>query len=582
MANVEVILSAQDASVVRAWQNYKNNIAAVDAQMGKLANTNQKAGESSRLLSQMLTVMPGQVIGIGSAIDVPLKAVEMLRKEWEKVLERQDRALAASGRYAVSLETLAFNTAGDAKFNTLEKVERRVLEISNRTGVGINDVSRAVSNAASAKGQLPLEDAFSAVEDVLAFAPNSPQLQDVLSGAALDVRKMYPNATAQDAIGFTAMLGQQARITDPAKVAENALPGALLMSKVDKGSLRDNAAIYAAITQATGDVQGRTSRTGGIALAIQLEKALPELNSTMERVQYLQDNPDLANQFLNGGGKRFKGKGLTMDVIGPDGQEISFGTDKASFEKKVVPAIRELLTKGSATDVNMRSALEAIPEIEQGRKVYEKQLEALRQSKSLAVANRNRTLQTTAENELIQNPQEAQKAVTREQAQANLSAAGVSWTEIQKIMYGARGREFAGTDYNTAVEQAIQATIDRNLKLIDKYPDSQAPALEEENRKLRKVMKDLGLGKLLNANEPAAIPQDNGGLPGPDATPEEIERFKKWRPEAFQKWDAARQQSEPAPAPVVQVAAPNVQVLMPGGAAPARPVAASKIGGRRT
>ena len=585
MANtVEVILSTKDAQTVRAWQNYKNNIAAVDAQMGKLSTTNQKAGESSRLLSQLMNTLPGAIIGIGSAIEIPLKAVEMLRMEWDKVIERQDKALAASNRYAVSLETLAFNTAGDAKFDTLEKVEKRVLEISNKTGVGINDVSRAVSNAASAKGQLALEDAFSAVEDVLSFAPNSPQLQDVLAGASLDVRKMYPNATAKDAIGFTAMLGQQARITDPAKVAENALPGALLMSKVDKGSLKENAAIYAAITQATGDVQGRTSRTGGIALAIQLEKALPELKTTMERVQYLQDNPDLANQFLNGGGKRFKGKGLTMDVVGPDGQEISFGTDKASFEKKVVPAIRELLTKGSTTDVNMRSALEAIPDIEQGHKVFEKQAEALRNSQTLTVANRDRTLKTKEENTRIADVSSAEKSATKGGVEGALSASGISWLEIQKIMYGARAREMTGVDYNKAVEQALEASIAENEKIISRLPDSQTVNTKEELLKFRTILQDLRQGKLPVApgQEAELIPQDTGEL-GPNSTPAEIERAKKWRPEAYKKWEASRQPSEPAAAaPIVQVAAPNVQVVMPGGPAPTRPVAAAGIKGRRT
>lgn len=72
--------------------------------------------------------------------------------------------------------------------------------------------------------------------------------------------------------------------------------------------------------------------------------------------------------------------------------------------------------------------------------------------------------------------------------------------------------------------------------------------------------------------------EDVPATPGPNASAAERRRFEAFKARQKQQQPSA----EPAPAPIVQVAAPNVQVLMPGGAAPARPVAASKIGGRRT
>ena len=64
--NVEVILSAQDASVVRAWQNYKNNIAAVDAQLNKLDNTQRKNNASANQFNQAMQSGIEHVAGIAS------------------------------------------------------------------------------------------------------------------------------------------------------------------------------------------------------------------------------------------------------------------------------------------------------------------------------------------------------------------------------------------------------------------------------------------------------------------------------------------------------------------------------------
>lgn len=573
MANVvEVVLSTKDAQTVRAWMNYRNNVAAVEAQLNKLGPANTRAAAGSKELDSQLLSIGNRLTGMATAGGVAGLAIKVLRAEFDALIERAEAALSASNKYSGSLETLAFNTAGDKKYDTLDKVEAKVREISKQSGVGVNEVARAVSNAASAKGQLDLDAAFDAVQTVMEFAPNSPQLQDVLSGASLDIRKMYPNATAKDAVGFTAMLGQQARITDPSKVAENALPAALLMSKVDQGSLKNNAAIYAAITQATGDVQGRTSRTGGIALALQLEKALPELKDTMERVQFMQDNPELANQFLNGGGK-FKGKGLTLDLKGPDGEDISFGTDKASFEKKVIPAIRELFTKGSATDVNMRSALEAIPEIEDGDQVYQKQLESLKKSKTLAVTNRDRSLKTAEENKRIDDVAAAQDAATQHGAKGNLEAAGVPLTEVYRILQSARARSVlpGGQDYSTEVEKSIEGSIGQLDRDIKRLPDSQNERRIKTRKILQQTLEDLRSGKLTanqlgvpEPNEAEQIPIQNYGAPatpGPNASAAEKKRFQDYL------------DSQKPPAPVV-----NVQVNMPGGAAPAKPVPAANIG----
>lgn len=443
------------AKLERQYDSLENKIK-------RIKTVSQEGDGGFGKMSQGATQFAQQVIGITTGIDLMFKGIQLANKEWQDFAERQGKALSSNQTYARTLETLAFNTAGDAKFDTLSKVESLVNKLSKDTGVGVNDVARALSNAASAKGQLPLEDAAAAVKAVLKFMPNSTGTQDVLAGSVLDIRKHVGGATPEDAIGFTAMLGQQARITDPTKVAENAVPAAILMSKIDKGNLSENAAIYAAITQATGDVQGRTSRTGGIALAMQLEQALPDMKDTLTRTRFMQDNPDAAKAFLYGGehnGKSFKG--LDMQLTGPNGEDITFGTDKASFEKKVIPAIRELFQKDSATARNLDSALQAIPSVEGAGSVYSKQLSDLNSSPTMRVAARDRALQATAERTRIADAEGASGAAVRAGFEENMSAQGIGAFYRQEAGWAKWFRERLGQSpeeaaINTARAYAIE------------------------------------------------------------------------------------------------------------------------------
>lgn len=467
-----------------------------DSLENKLKQVGKKSKESTDGFDSMTRGAMGfatSLTGIGSGLDLVNKGIALAKLEWEDLLTRQGKALTANQTYAKTLETLAFNTAGDAKYDTLSKVEKLVGQISKESGVGVNEVARALSTAASAKGHLSLEDAAESVRATMKFSKFDAALQDVMAGAVLDIRKSHPAATAEGAIGFTAMLGQQARITEPELVAKSAVPAVLLMGKSGGGTPEENAGIYAAITQAAVDTTGKRSLTGGIALTEQLKAALPELGSTLERIDFMQSHPELRQQFIHGGGKF---KGLQLDMQGPGGETMSFGTDRASFEKRVKPAIEDLLTKGSSTDEGMRAAIKAMPSLAQGVAVFDKAVGALESSESTRVARTQQAFASETERSQIGDTGGATSAAFRGGLDEMSASKGIGWWQRQQMGYGRFAREMMGQSTPEASLNTVRAeiaTIEReftqrpwskdlpaNLKALKEVESAMAPAAIED------------------------------------------------------------------------------------------------------
>lgn len=402
--DVKVTFTGNSADAEKAIAQLERKYDALEQKIKRLGKVSKESADQGKTALDRMgdgaAKLASSLTGIGSPIDAISVAIAQIGREWDAVIQRQDRAKREAMDYAAVLENLAINTRGDASFPTLEAVDNRVKAIANRTGVAPKDVAGSLSYAMSAKANLSGEDAAKSVESVLSIIPNLKEAQNVMVGAVLDVRKSFPQASDADVQGFMFQAMQTSRVVETEKFAKNAMPAILGGAKVDESKdLRANSAIYNTLTQFGEDVEGRRSRTAAIALNMQLKEFLkdePGLDSNMKRVEFMQQNPAARQAFLYGGEFKGRNRGQQMTVTGPDGEEYSVGGNRASFERQVFPAVEQLLTGGSKAAQSMKDAYQFTPELVGAGSVYQSMLQELKANKTINLADNNRKLMNAA------------------------------------------------------------------------------------------------------------------------------------------------------------------------------------------
>lgn len=419
----------------------------------------------------------GALTGVNGPLDVLMLGVQQLRKEWEAVIARQDRARAVSIDYASVLENLAINTRGDASFPTLEAVDKEVKRVSKETGVEPKNVAQAMNYAMSAKGDLSGKEASAAVQSVLAVIPNLREAQDVMVGAVLDIRKSFPEATSEDVQGFMFQAMQTSRVTETEKFAKNAVPAILGGAKVDESKdIRANSAIYNTLTQFGEDVEGRRSRTAAISLNMQLKEFLkdePQLDSNLKRVQFMQQNPEARQAFLYGGEFKGRKRSAEMTVTGPDGEEFTVGGKKASFERQSFPAVEQLLTGGSRAAESLKAAYEFTPELKGSGAVYEQMKQELKNNSTIQLADMDRKLKNAATGASLDDVEGARTGAVRVGLDDVMAANKFSYLSrtLSSVEYNAR------TMFGQSPLEAAQAVVPKRESASSLALDNVARAL---------------------------------------------------------------------------------------------------------
>lgn len=531
--DVKMTFTGNAADAERAIAQLEKKYDALENKIKRLKTTAKPDGGKSFLdkMGEGAAAAVQNFTGISSGIDSANAGLRIMSAEWDNILQKQEKSLNAHKKFASPLEQTIFNTQGDAEFKTVKSREAEIERIAKATGVSREQVAMTTGDAASAKGQLPLRRAYEATEATLRLLPNTPAAQPVVAGAALDVVKDLPHLQVEDPMGMMIAVGGSSRVKDNEALAKHAMPAIIGVSKIDRmereqqiregiikrpgelrtrdledESYRQNAALFSALTQATQDTEGRVSRTALTSAAVQLDeffRGRPEfakLDTFHERVQFMQDNPQAAKAFFEGGefgGK--KSQGFQLSVKGPDGQPIDMTADRASFERKVLPGMQDLFTKGSQSDLQYRAALEGMPRLSEGDKVYSEMLGELKTSKTLQVAEQDRRLAGVADRGFFADTSGATTAVIRKSLDESLQAAGYGYASRTTARAEFDARSFFQSPESAAasVIEPLVRNIQSNygmepLGLSGRGNGADAQVLQEMLSELRKINDNTG------------------------------------------------------------------------------------------
>jgi hypothetical protein len=224
--------------------------------------------------------------------------VQLATAEVEKHKRINRSAAEAATAQAAALESLNVNFTGDASIGNATDLDKELRAIAARTGSKFGVVAEVAGSAFSAKGSLTNKEALTTIENTLRLKPDDAGFGATVAGSALDLQNLTGMRDSQAAIGFLAQVQKYSRVVDPKLLAK---PLAQSISAVTAagGSAEFGGELFAALSGASTDVTGETTRTEITNLVNQLTNFVPkleQLNKRGETVSLDQATIDRFNQ----------------------------------------------------------------------------------------------------------------------------------------------------------------------------------------------------------------------------------------------------------------------------------------------
>tara|TARA_R100000808_G_scaffold20286_1_gene43939 strand:+ start:8032 stop:9633 length:1602 start_codon:yes stop_codon:yes gene_type:complete len=353
MANVRFRGESDFQKVKRDYEELTRKVVKLEDQNRKLASTSQKASRESTKANRAETraldartrlttkaagaaqTMLTRYLGMAGAIAAATAAMRTHHDEAMRASEAAQRL--ASGHSALAMN-LGITDRG--QFGAVSADVRR-MNVTTRFG-DANKLSRALGSTVSATGDRDLSKNL--VKDLAPFFRSNQDGLEVAAGAAGDVATMLKGeGRSERSISLIVSAMNQARLTSMPFFSAFARGTANIAATVGpqgQGQVVEALALQSALSRGTKDPQGPSIASGSTALAVQLEKMLPEkdvigvsgditrrgtgLKTLADRIRAIQSNVQLQRQFFQG--------------------DTTEGISPATFEKKVGGVIKLLLT----------------------------------------------------------------------------------------------------------------------------------------------------------------------------------------------------------------------------------------------
>lgn len=410
---IDVILTANATSVEQVLAKMQS---ALDKTVDKLGKVEQASKDSAKATEDGFSAAAGSALkfvgaltGIGSAVAGVMVIANQLRREYENMVSRQKDAANAQIGFETQLAETVRNAAG---LLTGDEIKQRTIEIAGQVNADQSAVAAALSSTLSAvgpKNKAEAEQAFEATRASMQFAPEMGGADvAALAGTAVDIAKRT-GATPAQAIGFMQNIGGVARVPSLQNLSGNVAPAVMSVSQFG-GSMQEAGGLVSALTQGMADTEGRISGTAAIGLAEQLRERLPGMGSTAERIAAIQGDPAKFKAFFQGG--RFGSKKF----------------EPASFEKKALASVEQLLTPGTMMARAFTEGTEKIGDVQgAGQATYD---DLMKQVNSVTFASRlKRTFGTATSEQQILDTVGGQTSISREGLKGFLKGAGQSQFE---------------------------------------------------------------------------------------------------------------------------------------------------------
>lgn len=408
--NIGITLTANSTSVETALQKLS---AGLDKTIDKLNKVEQASGQATKATAggmEQATASAlkfvGALTGVGSAVAGVMAIANQIRREYDNLVSRQKDAANAQIGFETQLAEAVRNAAG---LLTGDEIKKKTIEIAGQVSADQSAVAAALSSTLSAVGptnRAEAQQAFEATRAAMQFAPEMGGSDvSALAGTAVDIAKRT-GATPAQAIGFMQNIGGVARVPSLQNLSGNVAPAVMSVSQFG-GSMQEAGGLVSALTQGMADTEGRISGTAAIGLAEQLRERLPGMGSTAERIAAIQGDPAKFKAFFQGG--RFGNKKF----------------EPASFEKKALASVEQLLTPGTMMARAFTEGTEKIGDVQGAGQATFDQL--MKEVNSVTPASRaSRAISTATSESRILDTVGGMTSITREGIQDFLKANGVS------------------------------------------------------------------------------------------------------------------------------------------------------------
>lgn len=242
-----------------------------------------------------------------------IAAVSLLKSEYQAVIDLQDKATGVKMTVGQARNVMIRNMLGSSP-KEISGVLGQTTALAGELKLPESVVAQAMAEAMSANSG-DAGSALKAVKLAGKFLPDQPDEIGEFAGALLDLQKASGSADPRVNFGLLASISQRSRVATPRAIAMNA-PEALIGSAGLAGATgAEGAALYSALTNASGDKTGATSSSAQIAFSKSLGLVFDaELRKPINgqadiadqlagmsmggKIAMLQQNPELARQFF--------------------------------------------------------------------------------------------------------------------------------------------------------------------------------------------------------------------------------------------------------------------------------------------
>jgi PAS domain-containing protein len=367
------------------------------------ARAAEKAADEEERRQDRLISTIGKTAGAYASVQTVLKGITLeLERKHQLEADAAKAQVGMAGGEQSFLHNLGFVSAEDRR-----KYKREVESIIKDQRIDPNVAYAAAGDTMSAAGNATPMAALRGLREAATVSANMPdQIRDISQGI-VDTANMTGQVGENDMkknLGLMMSIGATARVTSLQGISQNVIPG---MNGV-RGfgdSPAEAAAIVSTLSSRTVDRTGAISKTASIALAKQLADFLPEkdtgLKSTMQRIEYMQANPKLADKFMN-------------------------DTKGVSFEKEAFIPIRDLLTGGSDAAKKLASNRETILAPEAGVKALDEWTRGMNEVDSQRIAGLQRHAKMLSDQSLRADPKAAARGVMRNEGRQAIADSGES------------------------------------------------------------------------------------------------------------------------------------------------------------
>lgn len=435
---IKYTFTGDSADAQAAIAKLEKKFDALEARIKAVATKSKDAGSGFDAMTKGAMGAAVAVTGIGSGMDLILKGIQAANAEWQDFVDRQAKAKDENLAFAASMTDLAAATSGG-----LPAAKERAARLSEKGNVKIESVPEGLNRLQAAKGILQtdknVDDAFLAAANV---ARHKNETMVGLAETSLSITGQLRGTTAEQAIGWSKTAMENSRAASPADWNRNALPAILGANKINNTPIEYATAMNDAIGNAANDKTLKRTATAQLGLEMQLAKALPELPDTRSRVEAIQADTELRDAFLEG--KKHKGKalpGLKTEFVGPDGEVLNMDGGMMAGEKRMFPAIKDMLTKGTPSADTLAKTFRDLPKLQDSKPLYDKWAAEMSEDPNMQVADRSMKLQNNAQGLRIRDTEGAIGSINREGFEDNMSASGIGWFERQRLQWGRFGRE---------------------------------------------------------------------------------------------------------------------------------------------